>query len=143
VALVLSVAVVGVDRGTGDVTYSATLVDSVTVADSSGYEREVRLGTVTFRNPSPVPKETGYARYDACLVGVDVPERRGPEIGADVDYYSNDLLPGGATRTANLTAYLPRGVTNTTSTFTVVRTNACPDSSATPTIAVYEREPYR
>lgn len=145
VALVLSVALVGVDLGTGSVTHSAQLVDRVTVSD--GYDRQVRLGTVTYRNPSPIPKEGDYPRYEACLVGVSLPDRyeeRGRvQLGVSVDYYSNRLVPGGGEVALNASTHLPRDVTNTTSTFSVLQADSCPDSSATPTIAVYERPSYR
>ncbi|MFC4357525.1 hypothetical protein ACFO0N_06115 [Halobium salinum] len=139
VAVVLSLALVGVDLGTGGVTHSIELTDRVTVSD--GYDREVRLGTVTYRNPSPVPKEGEYPRYEACLVGVSLPDRyQGrAETGVSVDFHSHRLVSGGGSVTLNATTYLPREVANTTTTFTVVGTDACPDSAATPTVAVYER----
>lgn len=132
----LSVAVVGVDLGTGDVSHSVEIVDGVT---ASAAEEEVRLGTVTYRNPSPIPKEAGSVEYRACLVGVDLPDRADDELYAGVDYYSNRLVAGGGSHATNLTTHLPRDAVNETTTFGVVRTDACPESAAAPTIAVYER----
>jgi hypothetical protein len=142
VAVVLSVALVGVDLGTGGVSHSAELVDSVTV--SEGSDREVRLGTVTYRNPSPIPKEGEYPRYGACLVGVSLPDRYEgrAETGVSVDFHSNRLVPGGGSVTLEITTHLPREATNATTTFAVVRSDACPDSAPTPTIAVFERPRY-
>lgn len=137
--VVLSVVFVGVDLGTGDVGHSVETVEEVTIPaeDPDHHEPTLRLGTLTYTNPSPIPKEAGYPRLEGCVRGVNTTDR-GSGVYTRVDRDSNSLIAPLSTTQGSIVTHLDRERFNV-SRFDVVRTDRCPANTSTPTIAVYLR----
>lgn len=135
--VVLSLAITGADLATGDVQHSIETVEEVQLPENAPdrHERDRRIGTLTYTNPSPVPKEAGYPDVQACVRGVNVTDR-GHGVYVRVDRDSNSLIGPAASARAPIVGHLERERFNAT-TFRVVRTERCPSSAPEPTIAVY------
>ncbi|MFC7177181.1 hypothetical protein [Halosegnis marinus] len=96
VLLVLAVAVVAVDVGTGGLTYDLDAESEVTVP--TGDERHGRLtvATLVASNPTPLPERVEAPQYNACTAG-------------DWSAYRFETEPGEPTREAQVRAYVDDG----------------------------------
>lgn len=142
---VLAVVILVTDVVTGGLAYELRPGSEVTVPDSR--DDEIRLGTVTATNPTPLPERVETPNYGVCAAGNWSEFRRPTEPGErerpvranlNVQDGYNEHVWSFGSRTFPVTLYLD-GANLTGETFPVRSTSSCPDTeTGAPFLAVYE-----